>query len=154
MSDIHARLKERGFRLPAPPKPNGNYLPFVRSGRQVLVAGQTSTSGGVLQYEGIVGVDLTVPQAQHAAALCALNALAIAGLACDGDFDRLRVLRLTGFVRCGSDFADTPLVMDGASELLVLALGERGRHVRAAVGVAALPRRSPVEIESTFEVDE
>jgi enamine deaminase RidA (YjgF/YER057c/UK114 family) len=82
------------------------------------------------------------------------DAAALAGLACDGDFERLGALRFTGFVRCGPDFADAPLVMDGASELLVLALGGSEAAVRAAVGVAALPRRSPVEIESTFEVDE
>ncbi|MFI1332880.1 RidA family protein [Streptomyces sp. NPDC020845] len=154
MSDIHTRLKERGLRLPEPPKPNGNYIPFARSGRQILVAGQTCLTDGVLQYEGVVGVDLTVPEAQQAAALCALNALAIAGLACDGDFDRLRALKVTGFVRCGTDFADTPLVMDGASDVLVLALSERGRHVRAAVGAAALPRRAPVEIDTLFEVEQ
>ncbi|MGW1025623.1 RidA family protein [Streptomyces sp. NPDC002577] len=152
MSDIHTRLRERGLRIPEPLKPGGNYVPFVRSGRQLLVAGQICRTDEVVQYEGVVGVDLTVAQARQAAALCALNTLAVAGLACDGDFDRLRALKLTGYIRCGTDFADQALVMDGASDLLVLALGERGRHVRAAVGVAALPRRAPVEIETLFEV--
>ena len=152
--DVPARLQERGWRLPTPPTPNGSYVPSVWSGRQLFVAGQTPMADGTLLFEGVVGVDLSLAQAQQAAEQCALNALAIAAAATDGAFERLRVLKVTGFVRCLADFADTPRVLDGASEVLIHALGDRGRHVRAAVGVSALPRRAPVEVEILFEVDQ
>ena len=148
---IDDRLAAAGLRLPDSQTPNGNYIPFVVAGSQILVAGQTCLVNGVLQYEGVVGDTVSLEDAQSAAQICALNALA-AGQACEGDFTRLRVLKLTGYVRCIPEFGDQPRVMDGASELLILALGERGQHVRAALGTNALPRRAPVEIETLFEL--
>jgi enamine deaminase RidA (YjgF/YER057c/UK114 family) len=149
---IHDRLAAAGLRLPDSQTPNGDYIPFVVSGSQILVAGQTCLVNGVLQYEGVVGDTVSLEDAQAAAQICALNALAAAGQACEGDFTRLRVLKLTGYVRCIPEFGDQPRVMDGASKLLILALGDRGRHVRAALGTNALPRRAPVEIETLFEL--
>jgi enamine deaminase RidA (YjgF/YER057c/UK114 family) len=152
LDSVQDRLAQAGLCLPEPPKPAGTYTPFLRLGTQLLVAGQTCLRGGVLQYEGIVGDDLSIPEAQEAAQLCALNALATAGLACDGDFGRVRLVKMTGYVRCAADFAEQPRVLDGASETFVLALGERGKHVRAAIGTHALTRRAPVEIETLFEL--
>jgi len=152
MSTVHERWAAAGLRLPAPPAPGGRYEPFVWSGRQLLVAGQICRIGEQVRFEGVVGADLTVEAAQEAARLCALNTLSVVGAACNGDFDGVRLLSLSGFVRCTPGFGGQAHVMDGASEVFLEALGERGRHMRTAVGVHALPRGVPVEISTVFEV--
>lgn len=152
MSDPETRLAERGLQLPVPPTPAGSYVTYTRTGNLIFVAGQTCLVNNETVYAGVVGEDITLEQAQHAAQICALNSLAIAGDAVGGDLSSLRALRLTGYVRATADFDRQTSVIDGASDLLTLALGDRGRHARAAIGVHSLPRRAPVEIETLFEV--
>ena len=146
------RLAEIGLKLPTPPKPLFSYIPFRISGNQLYIAGQTCIVDEVPICTGTVGDDVTIEMGARAAQVCALNTLAVVGMACEGRFERVRALKLTGFIRCTADFDKQPLVLNGASDLLVVALGERGKHTRAALGTNSLPRHSPVEIETIFEI--
>ena len=139
MSEVESRLAAAGVILPVPVAPVANYVPFVRSGSLVHISGQVSldASGGV---KGVVGADVDLEAAQGAARLCGINLLAQMKAACDGDLDRVvRVVKLGGFVQAGPDFFDIPKVVNGASDLMVLAFGDAGRHARSAVGVYRLP---------------
>jgi enamine deaminase RidA (YjgF/YER057c/UK114 family) len=152
LDDVIQRLEAAGLALPTPIVPTYNYVPFTRMGSLLFVAGQTPLLNGQPQYLGTVGVDVDMETAQAAARLCALNVLAQVGVACEGRFERVRALRIGGFVRCMADFTQQATVMNGASDLFVLALGERGRHARTAVGTNALPRGVPVEVDGMFEI--
>lgn len=152
MSDVESRLAAAGVTLPVPVAPVANYVPFVRSGALVHISGQVSldASGGV---KGVVGVDVDLEAAQGAARLCGVNLLAQMKAACDGDLDRVvRVVKLGGFVQAGPDFFDIPKVVNGASDLMVLAFGDAGRHARSAVGVYRLPLNFAVEVDAVVEV--
>ena len=117
------------------------------------MAGQLPFRRGQVAITGQVGAGVSVAQGQEAAKLCALNLLAQAKAACGGDLDRLgRCLKLGGFVACTADFGDHPEVVNGASDLIVQAMGEAGRHARFAVGCASLPRDAAVEVEAIFEL--
>ena len=146
------RLAALGLTLPAVPASVANYVPAVRSGRLVFLAGQVARGPDGRILAGKVGRDLTEAQAAAAARLCALQLLA-ALKAEVGDLARVtRIVRVGGFVNCTPDFTAQPKVVNGASDLLVAVFGDRGRHARAAVGVAALPGDAPVEIELVAEV--
>lgn len=150
---IEARLKQLGLSLPAASIPVANYVPFVKTGTLVFVAGQLPLLNGAVHYRGIVGQDVTTDIAVNAAKLCALNLIVQAKAACDGDLDRVvRVVKLTGFVASNAHFTDHPLVINGASDLMVEVFDEAGRHARAAVGVPSLPRGAPVEVDAVFEI--
>jgi enamine deaminase RidA (YjgF/YER057c/UK114 family) len=150
---IEARLKQLGLTLPAAALPVANYVPFVKSGNLVFVAGQIPLLNGAVHYAGVVGLDVTVEEAVNAARLCALNILAQVKTACDGDLDRVvRVVKLTGFVAANAHFTEHPKVINGASDLMVEVFGDAGRHARAAVGAPSLPRGVPVEVDAIFEV--
>lgn len=152
---VHARLLELGITLPQAAPPQANYLPFVRSGSLLFIAGQIPIAAGEVRYRGLVGAELSVEEGAAAARLCAINCLAQASLALDGALARIsRVVRLGGFVACTPAFTEQPAVVNGASDLMVEAFGEAGRHARAAVGCAALPLGSAVEVEALFEVAE
>ena len=149
---IEDRLAELGVTLPDAPAPAANYVPFVRTGNLVHVSGQISQGPGGL-ITGKLGADLDVAAGAEAARRCALSLLAQVRAACGGDLGRLvRVVKLTGFVNSAPDFTDQPKVINGASDFLVAALGEAGRHARSAVGAGALPLGVAVEIEGIFEV--
>lgn len=151
MISIEKRLAELGIALPPPGTPAGNYVPFVIVGELVFMAGQVARAAGKMKYTGKVGVDLTIEEGQAAARLCALNLLAQLKVACAGDLDRVeRCVRLGGFVNSAPDFFDHPKVINGASDLMVEVLGGNGQHARTAVGVAALPMDSAVEVEAVF----
>lgn len=152
MQTLFEQMVEAGLEIPQPMKPAGRYEPFVWSGRQLWVAGQVPQLGEQLQYRGVVGQDVTVRDARSAARLCAVNTLAVVGQCFLGDVEELRLINVSGFVRCTSDFAEHAKVMDGASELFLHVLGNRGEHARTSVGVPALPQRVPVEIASVWEV--
>lgn len=144
------RLAALGLQLPHAAAPAFDYVPVRREGRVLYVAGQLPKEDGEVRITGRCGDEVDVETAQRAAVICALQ-----GLACVaeevGGLDRVDgVLRLTGFVASAPDFHDQPRVLDAASRLLGQVFGERGRHARSAVGVAALPRRAPVEIEFLF----
>ena len=136
-----------GFTLPAPSAPAFQYLPVVIYGDVAYVSGQLPRVNGEVVTPGKVGAEVSVQHAQHAARLCILQGLACIKQAI-GSLDQVvRILKVTGFVASARDFVNQPSVIDAASELLVNLFGEAGRHARSAVGVAELPRNSPVEIE-------
>ncbi len=147
------RLESLGLEIPPAPKPVGSYVPAVRTGNLVFVSGQLPMRDGVLAYTGRVGEDVEVAQAQGAAQLCFLNALAALGSLPDcGPASIVRVVKLTGFVQCAQGFTQQSQVLNGASDLSHKLFGDAGVHSRAAVGVYALPLNAPVEVEAVFEV--
>jgi enamine deaminase RidA (YjgF/YER057c/UK114 family) len=151
---IDARLKELGIELPPPATPAANYVPTVRTGNLVYVAGQVPMVDGRFLYQGKVGRDFTVEEAQACARLVAINIIAQLKAACEGDLDRVRrAVKLNGFVNCVPDFGEQPHVINGASELMIQVFGELGRHARSAVGTPGLPFGVAVEIDGVFEVD-
>ncbi|WP_029087414.1 RidA family protein [Brevundimonas aveniformis] len=146
------RLKELGIDLPPPAAAVANYVPFMRSGNLLHIAGQLSNdaSGGV---KGTVGVDVDIDQAVHAAKLSGINLLAQMNAALEGDLDRVtRIVKLGGFVQAGPDFIEIPKVINGCSDLMVEVFGEVGRHARSAVGVYKLPLGFAVEVDAIVEV--
>lgn len=153
MSDIDARLQALGLALPPAPNPVANYVPHLAAGDLLFISGQISKGGDGDVVTGSVGVDLTVEAGQAAAKLCALNILAQAKAAL-GSLDRIKqVIKITGFVNAGPGFADHPKVINGASDLLVEVLGDKGRHTRAAVGVSGLPLNSAVEVDAILLIE-
>ncbi|MGR3581607.1 MAG: RidA family protein [Sagittula sp.] len=152
-NEIEERLKTLGLTLPDAPAPAANYVPYVLSGNTLYVSGQISMMDGEL-IKGKVGADLDVEQGAAAAMACALSLLAQVKAACGGDPGRLkRVVKLVGFVNSLGNFTDQPKVINGASDLMVAVLGDKGRHARSAVSAAALPLGVAVEIEGIFEVE-
>jgi len=151
--DIHAKLASLGLKLPVAPKPVAAYVPAVRTGNLIVVAGQLPLIEGKLIATGRVPSMVTLEQAQAAARQCALNALAAVGDMIGGDWSRLvRVVRVGVFVASDNDFFEQPKVANGASELLGQIFGDAGRHARAAVGVNVLPLNAPTEVELMVEV--
>ena len=150
---VEKKLGELGVALAEPTAPVANYVPFVRTGNLLMVSGQLCLDGeGKLVATGQLGAGVSVEDGQKAARACAVNLLAQVKAAL-GDLDKvLRVVRLAGFINSASGFAEGPKVMNGASDLMVAAFGERGKHARTTVGVAALPRNAAVEVEGMFEV--
>lgn len=149
---IEARLAELGLTLPPAPNPVANYVPTAISGNLLFISGQISKAGDGTIVTGTLGAGVSVETGQAAARLCALNILAQAKAAL-GSLDRIaQVVRLTGFVSATADFADHPKVVNGASDLMVEVLGDKGRHTRAAVGVASLPMGSAVEVDAIIAI--
>ena len=149
---IESRLQALGINLPPAPKPVAKYVPFVKIGNLVFTSGILPLKDGQLAYSGKLGLDLTVDDGQDAARLAALNGLSVLKEAL-GDLDCVeRIVKLTGYVASAKDFHQQPLVLDGASSLLVDVFGEAGRHARSAVGAAELPLGAPIEIELTVQV--
>ena len=149
---ITARLAELGVTLPDAPAPAANYVPFVKVGNIVYVSGQISAGPEGL-ITGKLGENMSVEDGAAAARTCAISLLAQVRAACDGDIERLvKVIKLGGFVNSTPDFTDQPKVINGASDFLVDALGDAGRHARAAVSAPSLPLGVAVEIDGIFEV--
>ena len=152
MHVIKQKLEALGLALPPTPKPQGSYVPAVRTGNLVYVSGQLPMRDGQMIFKGKVGKDLDVAQGQEAARICFLNILAALGVAGVSPDQVTRVVRLGGFVQCVDGFTEQPKVINGASDLCREIFGEAGLHARAAVGVNALPLDAAVEIEAVFEV--
>jgi enamine deaminase RidA (YjgF/YER057c/UK114 family) len=150
---IDARLAELGLTLPEASVPRGSYLPAVRSGNYIQVAGQGPRLNGELLFAGKVGSDISVEDGQRAAQLCALHILSHLARMLDGDLSRVvRVVRVAGVVQCGADFTEHAKVLNGASDLLFAVLGEAGQHARIATGANSLPSGMAVEVEALVEV--
>jgi enamine deaminase RidA (YjgF/YER057c/UK114 family) len=152
MGRYETRLAELGVTLPDAPAPAANYVPFVILGDLVHVSGQIS-NGPQGQIKGRLGDSMSIEDGAAAARACAISLLAQVKAACGGDLDRLvRVVKLVGFVNSTPDFTDQPKVVNGASDFMVAALGDAGRHARSAVGVASLPFGVAVEVEGIFQI--
>ena len=153
MGKVETRLRELGIELPPIARSVGNYLPYTRAGN-IMISVQGPLWGDELRFQGRLGREFTLEQGQQAARLVALNLVAQANSACDGDLDRVRqCLRLGGFVNSTEDFNQQTLVMNAASDLLISIFGERGRHARFVVGCSNLPFDLAVEIEGMFEIE-
>jgi len=146
------RLAALGLTLPPVAAPVAAYVPAVRSGPYVYTAGQLPLADGKLPRTGKVGAQVSVDEAAELARTCALNALAAVASVAGGLSAVTRIVKVTGFVASDPSFTGQPLVVNGASELLLEVFGEAGRHARSAVGVAVLPLDAPVEVELIAEV--
>ncbi len=152
-SKVEHRLRAAGVTIPDAPSPAANYLPFTRTGNLIFVSGQVPFVNGKLEVTGTVGKNASVEDAQGQAKICAINLLAQLKVACDGDLDRVvRVVKLGAFVASADNFFEQPIVVNAASDLMVEAFGEAGRHARFAVGTNALPLNCLVEIDGVFEI--
>jgi enamine deaminase RidA (YjgF/YER057c/UK114 family) len=151
--EIEGRLKALKLALPEIPRPIADYVSFLHLNGQLFVAGQLPLKDGKLAVTGTLGAGLDLAQGRDAARLCALNILAQAKAAL-ADLDRIvQCLRLNGFVNAAPGFLDHPEVINGASELIVKVLGQKGWHTRIAVGCSSLPLGAAVEIDAVFAVD-
>ena len=150
---VEKKLVELGIVLPTPATPVANYIPFVRTGSLLYVSGQICLdTSGKLVAKGKLGGGISIEDGQRAARACAINLLAQVKAALT-DLDKIRqVVRLGGFINSDPGFLEGPKVMNGASDLMVAVLGDKGRHARTTVGVAVLPADAAVEVEGVFEV--
>ncbi|RUZ81065.1 RidA family protein [Mesorhizobium sp. M7A.F.Ca.US.006.01.1.1] len=150
---IEKRLSDLGVTLPVAAAPAANYVPYCRTGSLLFTAGQLPLKDGKLQASGLLGRDLDTAGGKDAAKYCAINILAQAKAAL-GDLEKIsRLVKITVFVASTPEFVEQHLVANGASDFMVAALGERGKHARSAVGTACLPLNAAVEIEAIFEVE-
>jgi|SRR5690606_2915710 len=152
MSTPEQRLAELGIELPVPAPAAGNYLPIVQTGNLLFCAGTLSVLNGEVTHAGQVGKEQTVETAYESAKIAALNSLANIK-AHLGDLSKVkRVVMVNGFVNGVAGFADSPAVINGASDVLVAVLGDAGKHARAAVAVAGLPKNSTTEVQLVVEI--
>ena len=152
--DPEARLAELGIELPTPPQPVANYVNGVRTGNLIFLAGKGPKRADGTVHTGKRGDDLSIEEGYEGARLTAINQLAVLK-AMLGDLSRVtRVVKVLGMVNSTPDFIEQPAVVNGFSDLIVEVFGERGRHARAAVGMASLPRGQAVEIEMVVEIED
>ena len=150
---IEKRLDALNIILPSPPKPVGSYVAVVITGKLAFVSGQIPIKDGKVIYAGKVSRDLSVEDAQKAARLCVINALAQLKAEL-GSLDRIsKIVKVSGFVNSPPEFTDQPKVINGASDLLFEIFGQKGQHARIAVGVLSLPLNSAVEIDLIAEIN-
>ena len=152
MGKVESKLNELNLSLPNAPKPVAAYVPAKQTGNLVFTSGQLPMINGELISKGLLGQDVEIDEANKAARICTLNALAaIKGVI--GDLDRIKqIVRVVGYVASVPTFTQQPAVINGSSELLLEIFGENGKHARSAVGMAVLPLNASVEIELTIEV--
>ncbi len=149
---IEEKLKSLDISLPTPPKPAGSYVPVVISKHLAFVSGQIPMQEGKLIFSGKVPSVQTIEDAQRAAKLCAINALAQLKLEL-GNLDRVKkIVRVSGFVNSTEDFTEHPKVINAASDFLYEVFGDVGKHSRIAIGVNSLPLNSTVELEMIVEI--
>ena len=151
---VESRLAEIGLTLPEIAVPVAAYVPAVRSGNLIFLSGQLPMVNGELPQTGKVGDTVTADEAHELAKICALNGIAaVKGLI--GDLEKVvRIVKVTGFVASVPDIVSAPIVVNGASNVLLQAFGDKGVHARSSLGVAALPLDAPVEVELIVEVAE
>lgn len=154
-NSVNARLQELGVVLPAPVSAVANYVPAIRTGQFIVIAGQVcfDSSGKIPdEFKGKLGAQVSKENGIAAARLCALNVLSQLQSVI-GDLDKVvRCVRMGGFINATPDFGFLPQIMDGASDFIVEVFGDKGRHARSTIGAAQLPLDSAVEVEAMFEV--
>ncbi len=149
---IDEKLASLNIILPSPPKPAGSYVPVVISGKLVFVSGQIPVKEGKVAYLGKIPKDISIEDAQKAAKLCIINALAHLKNEL-GSLDKVsKIVRLSGFVNSTPEFTDQPKVINAASDLLYEIFGTKGQHSRIAIGVPSLPLNSCVEVDIIAEI--
>ncbi|WP_409342743.1 RidA family protein [Paenibacillus sp. MBLB4367] len=152
MALIEKRLQELGIELPPSPIPRFSYIPCNQSGNMLYLSGQVAFRDEKLIYEGKLGREVTIEQGQEAARQCVLNCLAVMKGHL-GDLDRVvKIVKMLAFVNSAPEFCQQPLVINGASDLLIDVFGENGRHARSAIGTSDLPLHTPVEVELIVEI--
>lgn len=153
MTTAIERLRQYGYELPMPKAPVASYIPVTRVGNVIYISGQISITADDQVITGLLGDNMNVVQGGNAAELCAVNILAQIVHTAGVDLEKVvRVLKLTVFVASAPDFYEQHLVANGGSNLIIGVLGDKGKHARSAIGVAALPRGAAVEIEAIVEV--
>ena len=151
---IEEKIKKMGIEIPEVAKPVASYVPFRSVGNLIYISGQDCRVKGKLKYEGKVGRDVTEKEAYEAARITAINLLAILKSAI-GNLDKVvKIVNLHGFVNSADGFVRQPMVINGASDLLLEIFGEKGKHSRCALSANELPFNTPVEIEMIVEVKE
>ena len=152
---IDQRLKELNIQLDDASVPAGSYVPYVITNNLVFISGQLPFINGQLTIKGKVGDNVSLDDAVKMSEACAKALLSQLKAACDGNLDKVnKVVKLGGFVASAPNFTDQPKVINGASDLIVSIFGDKGKHSRFAVGVAALPLNVPVEIDGVFEIED
>jgi enamine deaminase RidA (YjgF/YER057c/UK114 family) len=152
---IDQRLKELNIQLDDASVPAGSYVPYVITNNLVFISGQLPFINGQLTIKGKVGDNVSLDDAVKMSEACAKALLSQLKAACNGNLDKVnKVVKLGGFVASAPNFTDQPKVINGASDLIVNIFGDKGKHSRFAVGVAALPLNVPVEIDGVFEIED
>ena len=152
---IDQRLKELNIELDDASVPAGSYVPYVITNNLVFISGQLPFIDGKLTIRGKVGDNVSLDDAVKMSEACAKALLSQLKAACNGNLDKVnKVVKLGGFVASAPNFTDQPKVINGASDLIVNIFGNKGKHSRFAVGVAALPLNVPVEIDGIFEIED
>ena len=150
---VEENIKKLNLIIPNAPDPVGAYVAYKKISKLLFISGQISIDAEGKLVKGKVGKDLNLQEAQNAAKLCAINIIAQAKKACNGNLEMIsNCIKLSGFVNSTDDFIDQPKVINGASELISYVFGEKGKHTRAAVSVNSLPLGVAVEIDSIFEL--
>ena len=154
MSTVEEKACQLGLIIPEAPKPVAAYVPGVRAGDLIFTSGQLPVVNGELQYKGKVGAGVSPQEGYEAAKVCALNCLGVIKNMI-GNLDKIeQVVKVVGFVNSAPGFNMQPKVINGASELLGVLLGEKGAHARSAVGVNELPMDAACEVEMIVRVRE
>jgi enamine deaminase RidA (YjgF/YER057c/UK114 family) len=145
------RLADLGITLPTPMPPVATYVPVSIAGNLVTVSGQLPAVDGKVAVTGKLGLGVSIEEGQHAARLCLINVLAQLNAALPGGLISIaKVIRLGGFIAATPEFSQHAVVMNGASDLVVAAFGDAGRHARSTIGVSSLPLDAAVEVEGMF----
>jgi len=146
-------LKKLNIELPNAPDPVGAYVAFKKTGKLIFISGQLPIGIDGKLVKGKIGKDISLEDGQQAAKLCAINILAQAKKAADGDLNKInKCIKITGFVNSSDNFTDQPKIINPASELLSSVFGDNGKHARAAVSTNSLPLGVAVEIDAIFEL--
>lgn len=154
LGTIENKLADLEISLPDPPKPSGVYIPATTVGNLVYTSGTGCKVNGKVVFEGKVGKDLSIEEGQMAAKIAAINLLSILNDHL-GTLDKIKkIVKVLGFVNCPDGFTEHPKVMNGASLLFEEVFGDRGKHIRAAIGTNSLPHNMPVELEIIVELND
>jgi len=150
---VEKKIEQLGINLPKPPEPVAAYIPYRKIGKLVYISGQDCRVNGILKYEGKVGIEVSEEEAYEAAKIAAINCLAILKSAVGNLDNVVKVINVHGYVNSAEGFIRQPMVINGASDLLVKVFGEKGKHSRCALSCNELPFNTPVELEMIVEVN-